>query len=67
MHDETVIVTVDDDGVGLPTRPRRASGTRNLEERATRRGGTFELSTRAEGGTRARWAAPVPAPERSTL
>jgi signal transduction histidine kinase len=67
VHDETVIVTVDDDGVGLPTRPRRASGTRNLEERATRRGGTFELSTRPEGGTRARWAAPVPAPERSTL
>lgn len=68
--DDAVVVTVDDDGVGLPDGARRASGTRNLEERAQRRGGSFELSPRAEGGTRARWSAPIAsggtAPERST-
>lgn len=66
VHDETVDVTVDDDGVGLPAQPRRASGTRNLDERATRRGGSFELTARTGGGTRARWSVPVAAPERST-
>lgn len=68
--DDAVVVTVDDDGVGLPDGARRASGTRNLEERAQRRGGSFELASRAEGGTRARWSAPIAsggtAPERST-
>lgn len=65
VDDDTVTVTVDDDGVGLPATPARASGTRNLEERASRRGGSFVLAARAGGGTRARWTAPT-APERST-
>jgi signal transduction histidine kinase len=64
--DDVVTVTVDDDGVGLPARPTRASGTRNLEERATRRGGSFELAARSAGGTRARWTVPVAGPERNT-
>ena len=66
VDDDAVVVTVDDDGVGLPAIPSRASGTRNLEERASRRGGSFTLSAREGGGTRARWTAPVGAPERST-
>lgn len=66
VDDDAVVVTVDDDGVGVPAAPRRASGTRNLDERAARRGGSFELAARSEGGTRARWTAPVAAPERST-
>jgi signal transduction histidine kinase len=64
--DDVVTVTVDDDGVGLPSRPTRASGTRNLEERATRRGGSFELAARSAGGTRARWIVPVADPEKNT-
>jgi signal transduction histidine kinase len=64
--DDVVTVTVDDDGVGLPARPTRASGTRNLEERATRRGGSFELAARSAGGTRARWIVPVADPEKNT-
>ncbi len=66
VDDDGVRVTIDDDGVGLPAGARRASGTRNLAERARRRGGDFELSARPGGGTRARWTAPVDAPERST-
>ncbi|TPX03024.1 histidine kinase, partial [Schumannella luteola] len=59
VDDDLVVVTVDDDGVGLPEGARRASGTRNLEERARLRGGGFELGPRPGGGTRARWSAPV--------
>jgi signal transduction histidine kinase len=66
VDEESLVVTVDDDGVGLPAGARRASGTRNLDERATRRGGSFELAARTGGGTRARWTVPVAAPERST-
>jgi signal transduction histidine kinase len=66
VDDDAVAVTVDDDGVGLPPASRRASGTRNLDERARRRGGSFELSARPGGGTRARWFAPVAHSERST-
>ncbi|AYF97022.1 sensor histidine kinase [Protaetiibacter intestinalis] len=64
VDDDAVVVTVDDDGVGMPDGARRASGTRNLEERAHRRGGSFEVGGNASGGTRARWTAPVA--ERST-
>jgi signal transduction histidine kinase len=66
VDDDAVVVTVDDDGVGLPQAPSRASGTRNLDERATRRGGSFELAARETGGTRARWTAPVAAPGTTT-
>ncbi|PZQ88201.1 MAG: hypothetical protein DI534_12090 [Leifsonia xyli] len=59
VDDDTVTVTVDDDGVGLPAGARRASGTRNLEERARRRDGSFELVARPTGGTRAHWTASV--------
>lgn len=55
--DDAVTVTVDDDGVGLPAVPSRASGTRNLDERARAHGGTFEMGPRPGGGTRVRWVA----------
>ena len=67
VDDDTVVVTVDDDGVGLPAGARRASGTRNLDDRARARGGSFDLAPRDGGGTRARWTVPVAAPERSPL
>ncbi len=70
VDDDQVVVTVDDDGIGIPATVDRASGTRNLDDRARRRGGAFDLTARAGGGTRARWAVPVAtattAPERST-
>lgn len=63
---ETVSVTVDDDGVGVPDAPARASGTANLHERAMARGGSFTLTRREEGGTRARWIAVIPSHEGQT-
>jgi signal transduction histidine kinase len=57
---DTVSVTVDDDGVGVPDAPVRASGTSNLAERASARGGAFTMTRREDGGTRARWTAVIP-------
>lgn len=56
----SVTVTVKDDGAGLSTREKAASGTANLRERARARGGAFELTPRQTGGMRARWHVPVP-------
>jgi GAF domain-containing protein len=56
-----VMITVDDDGIGVPSRLARASGTANLDARARSRGGTFTLEQRGSGGTRACWHVPLPA------
>lgn len=52
----TLIVT--DNGVGVPAAGRR-SGLRNLEERAQRLGGSFELTAPEGGGTRLMWSVPL--------
>jgi signal transduction histidine kinase len=57
VADEVVLEVVDDGG-GIEERVAR-SGLRNLAERATARGGTFEVQSLAEGGTRLRWCAPL--------
>ncbi len=59
IEGEIVSVIVDDDGVGVPQSPNRSSGTSNLADRATSRGGSFTLARREEGGTRARWTASI--------
>ncbi|MFC1413234.1 GAF domain-containing protein [Streptacidiphilus sp. N1-12] len=53
-----VVLTVSDDGVGLPSGGRR-SGLANLAERAEGLGGSFEALGPAEGGTRLVWRAPL--------
>ncbi|MEV6329949.1 GAF domain-containing sensor histidine kinase [Streptomyces sp. NPDC051909] len=55
-----VVLTVTDNGRGLPADGRR-SGLRNLEERARSAGGTLETERPAEGGTRLVWRAPLDA------
>jgi GAF domain-containing protein len=54
-----VVITVDDDGIGVPPRLARASGTANLDARARSLGGTFTLERRVSGGTRACWHVPL--------
>ncbi|MCB1016779.1 MAG: GAF domain-containing protein, partial [Acidimicrobiales bacterium] len=58
--DETaVVLVVRDDGVGIGPHPRRGQGTRNLEERAARHGGTVEVGPGPAGGTQVTWRAPL--------
>lgn len=55
-----ISVEVEDDGVGVPAAPTRASGTKNLAERAQESGGTFSLLRPASGrGALLRWTAPL--------
>jgi signal transduction histidine kinase len=61
VSDGTVVMTVTDDGVGIPdTGPGRRSGVANLMSRALECGGTCELErVNAEGGTRLVWRVPL--------
>jgi signal transduction histidine kinase len=51
ISDGQVRVTVSDDGVGVPEKPKLGVGLRSMEERATELGGSFEL-VRLEPGCR---------------
>ncbi|WP_159942903.1 sensor histidine kinase [Nocardiopsis sp. FR6] len=53
-----VTVEVEDDGTGLPEEGRR-SGLRNLADRASALGGTFEAGPGPLGGTRLHWSVPL--------
>jgi signal transduction histidine kinase len=55
---DEVVLEVVDDGRGIDERVAR-SGLRNLAERAEARGGTFEVESLPDGGTRLRWCAPL--------
>lgn len=52
-----VVVTVRDDGNGMPTTARR-SGLANLQARAHERGGTFTIDDVSPHGTLVRWSVP---------
>jgi two-component system sensor histidine kinase DevS len=54
-----LVVEVTDDGTGPSDTGGSGHGLRNLEERATALGGSFELVALPEGGTRACWRVPV--------
>jgi signal transduction histidine kinase len=53
-----VVLTVQDDGVGIPAQGRR-SGLRNLAERAEGLGGSLELTDPPGGGARLVWSPPL--------
>ncbi len=56
----TVLVEVEDDGVGVPAVRERSSGTGNLAARARQHVGTFTLGAGPEGrGTLLAWQAPL--------
>ena len=64
-RDGFLVVTVTDNGTGLPTRSSRRSGLRNLADRATALGGELRLSpaepAAARPGTRLEWRVPAAA------
>jgi signal transduction histidine kinase len=50
---DQIVVTIEDDGIGFDIGSvRRGNGLRNIEERATRLGGTIEISPKRPKGTR---------------
>ena len=55
---ETLLLTVRDDGVGLPGEGRR-SGLANMHRRAADLGGTFVAAPRSSGGTELVWEVPL--------
>jgi len=56
----SVVVEVEDDGVGVPAAPERSSGTKNLALRAQEAGGSFSLLRPPSGrGALLRWSAPL--------
>ncbi|AZC14763.1 GAF domain-containing protein [Microbacterium sp. ABRD28] len=57
--DSAVTVIVEDDGHGPPSHVTRRGGTKNLEDRASRRGGTYALTTGSERGARSEWRVPL--------
>lgn len=62
LRTEVLSVTVTDDGRGIDA-PSRHSGINNLDERARRLGGAFEISNALTNGTIARWVIPMNTPE----
>ena len=55
---DEVVLTVTDDGVGIPEGVR-TSGLRNMAERAASAGGRSDVESRPGGGTTVRWSVPV--------
>ncbi|MFB9682373.1 GAF domain-containing sensor histidine kinase, partial [Streptosporangium vulgare] len=55
---DRLTLTITDDGVGLPGEGKR-SGLRNMEERATALGGSFEAGSSPRGGARLTWRVPL--------
>ena len=53
-----LVVTVTDDGRGLPEHPRAGVGLRSMSERAAELGGTLSISARPGGGTVVRASLP---------
>ena len=60
VGDDTLTLTVLDDGVGVPLERRSdGNGLRNLRHRAERLGGSMAIAPGAEGGTTLDWRVPL--------
>lgn len=59
---QTLLVTVDDDGAGIPAQRRAGVGLSAMSERAAHLGGTCTARPRVGGGTRVRAELPLASP-----
>lgn len=57
--DGSLTIEITDDGVGIDPAVTRSSGTGNLAERATARGGRFDLIPQEPRGTMLAWTVPL--------
>ncbi len=62
LVDHDLVVQIEDDGRGIRSL-ERSSGTRNLDQRATARGGTLTLTSSPPSGTVLLWQVPLAAEE----
>ena len=56
---DRLIIGIIDNGSGIPADNSRRSGLANLHRRAEQIGGSCEITSPPEGGTRVRWTAPL--------
>ncbi|CAN5245817.1 GAF domain-containing protein [soil metagenome] len=59
VDESSLIVRVEDDGVGYRPRNRKASGTANLAQRAEARGGRYAIGSAPGTGTLVEWSVPM--------
>jgi signal transduction histidine kinase len=59
LSDHTVVIEVDDDGIGLPADHTPGVGLVSMRERAAELGGSCVVSARSDGGTRVAAHLPV--------
>ena len=56
-----LLLSVEDDGIGMPEQLDRRSGSRNMDLRARALGGTMTIGPGATSGTRVEWRVPLAA------
>jgi signal transduction histidine kinase len=56
---DEVVLTVTDDGVGVPEEVLGGRGLTNLANRAEKLDGTFDITAEPTGGSRLTWRVPV--------
>lgn len=59
QHDDQLVLTIVDDGVGLPNEPKRSGGLSNMMWRAAELGGSCTVGPAESGGTVLRWNVPI--------
>ncbi len=59
LEHDRLLLTVSDNGSGIPASPKRGRGLTNLADRAGHWGGTLAANTEAGGGTTLRWEIPL--------
>lgn len=57
--DTSLVMTIADDGEGIPSSHRLGSGLLNMHDRAERLGGACSITSNDNGGTTVRWQVPL--------
>lgn len=59
VDDGWLVLSVTDDGVGIPGVPKAGNGLANMAQRAERLGGTFQVATAVPRGSTLTWRVPL--------
>ena len=55
---KNIVLTIEDNGSGIPSQARLQNGLHNMRERAESLGGNMEIQTNKNGGTTVTWSVP---------